>query len=64
MKAMIPHHSIAVLTSKRAHILDPRMRKLADGIIKAQIREIAEMKSLIAELEYRPTPDGSEDLPS
>lgn len=48
----------------KAHIREPRVRKLADGIIKAQIREIAEMKSLIAELEYRPTPDGSEDLPS
>jgi ABC-type uncharacterized transport system permease subunit len=35
MKAMIPHHSIAVLTSSRAHIRDPRVRKLADGIIEA-----------------------------
>ncbi len=36
------HHSIAILTSERAHIKDPRVRKLADGIIKAQRREIAE----------------------
>ncbi len=50
MKAMIPHHSIAILTSERAHILDPRVRKLADGIIEAQRREIAEMKALIADL--------------
>ena len=35
MKAMIPHHSIAILTSSRAHISDPRVRKLADGIIEA-----------------------------
>ena len=35
MKAMIPHHSIAVLTSTRAHIHDPRVRKLADGILTA-----------------------------
>ena len=51
MKAMIPHHSIAILTSERAHIRDPRVRKLADGIIEAQRREIAEMKHLVAELE-------------
>ena len=51
MKAMIPHHSIAILTSERAHIADPRVRKLADGIIEAQRREIDEMKALIAELE-------------
>lgn len=51
MRAMIPHHSIAILTSERAHIKDPRVRKLADGIIEAQRREIGEMKSLISELE-------------
>ena len=51
MKAMIPHHSIAILTSKRAHISDPRVRKLADGIIEAQVREISEMEALIKELE-------------
>jgi len=53
MKAMIPHHSIAILTSERANISDPRVRKLADGIIEAQRREIAEMKALIQELEKR-----------
>jgi hypothetical protein len=51
MKAMIPHHSIAILTSERATITDPRVRKLADQIIQAQREEIAEMKSLIQELE-------------
>ncbi|MFO7545969.1 MAG: DUF305 domain-containing protein [Trueperaceae bacterium] len=51
MKAMIPHHSIAILTSERAQIEDPRVRDLADRIIEAQIAEIAEMKALIAELE-------------
>lgn len=53
MKAMIPHHSIAILTSSRAHITDPRVRKLADGIIEAQRREIAEMEGLIADLEKK-----------
>ncbi|WP_299819537.1 DUF305 domain-containing protein [uncultured Roseibium sp.] len=51
MKAMIPHHSIAILTSRRAEITDPRVRDLADGIIEAQVREIAEMKQLIEDLE-------------
>lgn len=50
MKAMIPHHSIAILTSERAQIDDPRVRDLADRIIEAQVAEIAEMKALIAEL--------------
>jgi uncharacterized protein (DUF305 family) len=53
MKSMIPHHSIAILTSERAHISDPRVRKLADGIIETQRREIAEMKALIADLESK-----------
>lgn len=53
MKAMIPHHSIAILTSERAQISDPRVRKLADEIIAAQEREIAEMKYLAADLEAR-----------
>lgn len=50
MRAMIPHHSIAILTSERARISDPRVRKLADGIIEAQRKEIAEMKALIRDL--------------
>ncbi|WP_350563892.1 DUF305 domain-containing protein, partial [Psychrobacter sp. CAL346-MNA-CIBAN-0220] len=45
MQAMIPHHSIAILTSERADIEDPRVRELADGIIEAQKREIAEMQA-------------------
>lgn len=53
MKAMIPHHSIAILTSERAQISDPRVRKLADEIIEAQEREIAEMKYLVRDLEAR-----------
>jgi uncharacterized protein (DUF305 family) len=63
MKAMIPHHSIAILTSSRAHIRDPRVRDLADRIIEAQVREIGEMEQLIADLERDPVPAGSPDLP-
>jgi len=50
MEGMIPHHSIAILTSERARIEDPRVRKLADGIIDAQRREIKEMEWLIADI--------------
>ncbi|HSP20967.1 MAG TPA: DUF305 domain-containing protein [Planococcus sp. (in: firmicutes)] len=50
MKAMIPHHSIAILTSERANISDPRVRELADKIIEAQKKEITEMEKLIEEL--------------
>ena len=59
MKAMIPHHSIAILTSERAAIRDPRVRQLADEIIATQRREIAEMERLIAALQ-QPTPNRSE----
>lgn len=51
MRAMIPHHSIAILTSKRADIKDPEVKKLANDIIKAQEKEIAEMKALIIKLQ-------------
>lgn len=52
MEAMIPHHSIAILTSERASLDDPRVRELATGIIETQREEIARMKQLIAELEH------------
>ncbi|PLC47942.1 DUF305 domain-containing protein [Pollutimonas subterranea] len=51
MKAMIPHHSIAILTSERATLSDPRVRELAGQIIESQRREIEEMKALIEDLE-------------
>ena len=51
MKAMIPHHSIAILTSEWANISDPRVRELADAIIEAQRGEIAEMKQYISDIE-------------
>lgn len=53
MKAMIPHHSIAILTSNRADLKDPKVKKLADEIIAAQEREIKEMKRLIERLETK-----------
>jgi peptidoglycan/LPS O-acetylase OafA/YrhL len=51
MKAMIPHHSIAILTSERADIQDPEVKQLAEDIIKAQKKEIEEMKQMIKRLE-------------
>lgn len=53
MEAMIPHHSIAILASERADIEDPRVQELADEIIDAQEKEIAEMKDLIEELKNK-----------
>ena len=50
MEGMIPHHSIAVLTSERAQIRDRRVRELADRIIEAQRKEIKEMEWLINDI--------------
>ncbi len=51
MRGMIPHHSIAILTSERAGLQDVRVRALADGIAATQVREIAEMDWLIQDIE-------------
>ncbi|MBU7589067.1 MAG: DUF305 domain-containing protein [Sphingopyxis terrae] len=51
MSAMVPHHSIAILTSERARIHDARVRALANGIIRTQRKEISEMRWLIADIE-------------
>ena len=51
MKAMIPHHSSAILVSKNANLKDPEVRKLAEQIIQSQEKEIAEMNTLIEKLE-------------
>ena len=64
IKAMIPHHSIAVMTSERAHIRDPEVRRLADGIIDAQVREITQMKRMISRLEAHPASDAQPKLRS
>lgn len=51
MKSMIPHHSIAINNARRASISDPRVRALADGIIRAQVKEIEEMKLLLDDID-------------
>ena len=63
MSAMIPHHSIAINNARRARISDPRVRELADQIIASQVREIAEMKLLIADIE-RNGERGDQPLPA
>ena len=50
MRAMIPHHSIAILTSERAELDDLRVCDLAVGIIEAQRSEIDEMDWLITDI--------------
>lgn len=50
MKSMIPHHSIAINNARKSSISDPRVRRLADGIIESQVREIAEMELLIDDI--------------
>lgn len=51
MKAMIPHHSSAIMVSQKANLKDPEAVKLAEEIIEAQKREIAQMKKIIYRLE-------------
>ena len=63
MKAMIPHHSIAINNARKASISDPRVRKLADEIIQSQVREIAEMKLLIDDIS-RNGERGKAELPA
>ena len=63
MKAMIPHHSIAINNSEKADIRDPRVRRLADEIIASQVREIREMKLLLDDIEQN-GPRGDTPLPA
>lgn len=63
MKSMIPHHSIAINNARKASITDPRVRRLADGIIESQVREIAEMKLLIEDID-REGKRGTSKLPA
>lgn len=63
MKSMIPHHSIAINNASKAKIRDPRVRKLADEIVASQVREISEMKLLIADI-ARNGPRGNTTLPA
>jgi uncharacterized protein (DUF305 family) len=61
MEGMIPHHSIAILTSENAGIEDLRVRELADSIIEAQRREIKEMEWLIEDIKENGVADTAEE---
>ncbi|MDQ1096706.1 MULTISPECIES: DUF305 domain-containing protein [Chryseobacterium] len=50
LRAMIPHHSSAIMTSRHAGIKDPEVRALADSIIKSQQREIDQMNRILKRL--------------
>ena len=47
MKAMIPHHSSAIMTSKNANIKDPEVKRLSEQIIKSQQEEIQQMETIL-----------------
>lgn len=51
MRSMIPHHSIAINNARKARITDPRVRRLADGIIQSQVKEIRQMQLLIDDID-------------
>jgi hypothetical protein len=51
MKAMIPHHSSAILTSNQADITDAEVKNLSVQIIETQEEEIAEMKEYLDRLQ-------------
>jgi peptidoglycan/LPS O-acetylase OafA/YrhL len=53
MKAMIPHHSSAIMTSSNADFKDAEVQKLANDIINAQENEIKQMKEMINRLENK-----------
>lgn len=49
LRDMIPHHSMALVTSAaRLDTQDPRIQRLADQIMVTQRREIAEMRHILA----------------
>lgn len=52
MRAMIPHHSSAILTSRHANIQDPEVKKLSESIIESQEKEIRQMKAILKRMQH------------
>lgn len=50
MRAMIPHHSIAINNARKSDIRDPRVQRLANQIIESQVEEITEMELLLQDI--------------
>ncbi|WP_454623571.1 DUF305 domain-containing protein [Bradyrhizobium cenepequi] len=63
MQVVIPHHSVVLLTSERAHVRDPRVGQIADGFIDAQEREISAIRQSVGSLETGPVPTDAKGLP-
>ncbi|MDF3076942.1 MAG: hypothetical protein K0S09_831 [Sphingobacteriaceae bacterium] len=53
MKAMISHHSSAIMVSQEAKLKDPELKQLAEQIIRSQEKEIAEMKQMLKRMENK-----------
>ncbi len=47
LRAMIPHHSRAILVCQNANITDPAIDELCQGIVKTQEEEIATMEVML-----------------
>ena len=50
LKSMIPHHAGAILMCERASIESPKIKALCQEIVESQQKEIAQMRSLLTEL--------------
>ncbi len=51
LKSMIPHHSIAIKTCKKADISDAEIKQLCKEIVEAQREEISQMEEIMKRLE-------------
>jgi hypothetical protein len=60
---VIPHHSVVLLTSERAHIRDPKVGQIADGFIDAQQREISAIRQSVGNFETGSVPTDAKGLP-
>jgi hypothetical protein len=47
LRAMIPHHSGAILMCREARITDPDIKALCADIVRSQTQEIAQMEALL-----------------
>lgn len=48
LRAMIPHHSGAVLMCQRSKVHDPEILSLCTGIVASQKQEIGQMKAILS----------------
>lgn len=48
LRAMIPHHSGAILMCEQADLSDPKVQSLCRTIVESQRKEIADMQAMLA----------------